>query len=150
MTLSNPDYLKLYIQVFSNKNVFVREEWSLFSTIHWSWNRINSFTDLYFSPFLLYKGTERNPCFNSDTGKHVCPAKSSFPWSLSFTWIRSIASSGTLKQNSNSSFQTGNQLSMMTFVLFLATSPGIPIIRICYTIHTQKYFCFFLLWGENN
>ena len=101
--------------------------------IHLNWNRIKSFTDFNFSPFSLYRGTERNPDFSSETGKHVCPPKSSF-WDLSCsrTSIRSKASSGTVKGKSNSSSQTGNQLFEIAFVFFLALSAGTPTIATCY------------------
>lgn len=92
-------------------------------------NRIRSFTDLNFSPFLLNSGTARIPDLNSETGKHVCPAKSSFSeMSYSCTSIRSTASSGTVNGNINSSSQSGAQLSSIVLVFFFISSAGTPAI----------------------
>ncbi|WVZ06496.1 hypothetical protein V8G54_019842 [Vigna mungo] len=92
--------------------------------------RIRSFTEFNFFPLGSNRGTDRNPCLSSDTGKQVCPAKSSFPLSLSFTSIQSKASSGTLNSNLNSSSQTGYHVSVFTLVFFFTQSDGTP------TMHT--------------
>lgn len=98
-------------------------------TVHTNWNRTSSLTDLSFSPFLSCRGTERIPGLNSETGRHVCPPKSSFSdMSYSRTSILSRASSGTVKGNSNSSPQWGPQSSSMILVLLLAQSAGAPTI----------------------
>ena len=96
---------------------------------HTNSNRIRSFTELYFTPLRLCSGTARMPLQSSITGRHVCPAKSSFSdMSYSWTSIRSNASSGTLSGNSNTSSQFGIQLSSSVFVFFMMVSAGTPAI----------------------
>ena len=91
--------------------------------------RIRSFTELYFSPLRLLRGTARIPLLSSEIGRHVWPPKSSFSdMSYSCTSIRSRANSGTVRGNSNSSFQEGTQLSSKAFVFFITESTGTPAI----------------------
>ena len=110
----------------------------------WNWNslsfrdygvmnskRISSFTELYLSPLRLLRGTARIPLLSSEIGRHVWPPKSSFSdMSYSCTSIRSRANSGTVRGNSNSSFQEGTQLSSKVFVFFITESAGTPAIPI--------------------
>ena len=94
---------------------------------HSKMKRIRSRTDFIFSPFLSYKGTDRIPGLNSDTGKHVCPPKSSLSdISYSLTSILSNASSGTVSGKLNSSSQIGYQLSSITLDFLFALSAGTP------------------------
>lgn len=101
--------------------------------------RIRSLTLLYCSPLRSQRGTECIPDRNSETGRHVCPAKSSFSdMSYSCTSIRSRANSGTVKGNVNSSFHTGVQLSSFFFVFFITSSAGTPAIPTCYYVRAQE------------
>lgn len=117
-------------------------------------NRTRSFTDLNFSPFLLNSGTARIPDLNSETGKHVCPPKSSFSdMSYSCTSIRSTASSGTVNGNINSSSQSGAQLSSIVLVLFFISSAGTPAIptwrQTCqWGGHEGNCFCHFTTFSK--
>lgn len=92
-------------------------------------NRARIFTELYFSPFLLWRGTARIPFLSSETGMQAWPPKSSFSdMSYSWTSIRRRANSGTVNGNSNVSFQFGIQLSSSVFVFFIPVSAGTPAI----------------------
>ena len=98
---------------------------------HSKMKRIRSRTDFIFSPFLSYKGTDLIPGLSSETGKHVCPPKSSFSdISYSLTSILSKASSGTINGKLNSSSHIGCHLSSIIFVFLFALSAGTPTMNI--------------------
>lgn len=121
-----------YLMRESDSHIWMNDVYNIFKVSRW--NPSKSLTELYFFPFLSHKATDRNPCLSSDTGKQVCPAKSSDPLSLSFTSIRSNASSGTVNWNSNSSSQIGYQLFIFTLVFIFTLSAPTPAIQTCQTI----------------
>ncbi|MFS7944665.1 hypothetical protein Hanom_Chr06g00514911 [Helianthus anomalus] len=108
---------------------------------------MRSFMNLYFSPFLLYKGTQRMPDLNSETGRQVWPPNSCFfVVSLSLTSILNKANSGTLIGNSNTSSHIGHQSSSMDLVLYIlgvlsSSYPAIPTYK--YKLSTTDSFSFF-------
>ena len=116
-------FLKM-VQTLSNTTTPIKPN-------HSKMKRIRSRTDFIFSPFLSYKGTDLIPGLSSETGKHVCPPKSSFSdISYSLTSILSKASSGTVNGKLNSSSQIGYQLSSIIFVFLFALSAGTPTMNI--------------------
>lgn len=89
--------------------------------------RMSNFTESSFTPLRLWSGTARIPGHNSNTGRQVCPARSSFLSVLDlWTSILSRASSGTVNGKSNSSSHIGVQSSYIVLVLFILVSAGTP------------------------